>query len=110
MVNIILETLQDKLIKIQKKRDDLWNKLQRNHYSEIIEIRKGFKKIVDEYGIMSEQAVDYANKNAKKEKELFEESKTVNNFNIEMLDEVVNLDRQINELSNEIACLKFRKG
>jgi hypothetical protein len=103
--DIILSILEKELKKLIIKRDKLWNRQQANPYSEICQIRQGFKDIVDKYGITSQQASTYAIDNTKRERDLINEAEYINKNTERMLNEVVQLDRDINSLSNEI----FRK-
>lgn len=108
-MSIIVQTLKNKLIQIQNKRDKLYNEMQRNHYSEIIDIRERFKDILHKHGGNSQEAMDFANKYADKEKELMKQAKYVNKNSNKMLDKVLEYDRQITELSNEIYSHEMRK-
>ena len=109
MSRIILETLQNKLNQTIKKRDTLYNELQRNHYSEIIDIRERFKDLLHRHGCNSKEVNDFANKNADKEKELMKKAKYVIHNGDKMSDKVLEYDRQIHELSNEIYSHTIRK-
>lgn len=109
MSNIIIKTLKSKLQSIQKKRDSLYNEMNRNHYAEIIEIRDRFKHILHIHGANSEEAKDFAFKYADKEKELFELAKKQNENCDKNLNKLIEYDRQIRELSNEIYSHEVRK-
>lgn len=109
MSNIILKTLKNKLQSIQKKRDILYNEMNRNHYAEIIEIRDRFKHILHIHGANSEEAKDFAFKYADKEKELFKKAKEQLNNSDKMMKKLLEYDRQIGELSNEIYLHEVRK-
>ena len=108
MNNIILETLKSKLQSIQKKRDILYNEMNRNYYAEIMEIRDRFKDILHRHGANSEEAKDFAFKYADKEKELFELAKKELNNGDKNLNKLLEYDRQIQELSNEIYLHEIR--
>lgn len=109
MSNIIIQTLQNKLNTIQKKRDTLYNELQRNHYAEIIDIRERFKDLLHRHGGNSKEVNDFVNKYADKEKELMKKAKYIIDNGDKMLDKVIKYDRQIRELSNEIYSHEVRK-
>jgi len=108
MNNIILETLKSKLQSIQKKRDILYNEMNRNYYAEIMEIRDRFKDILHRHGANSEEAKDFAFKYADKEKELFKLAKKENENSDKNLNKLLEYDRQIQELSNEIYLHEIR--
>lgn len=100
--DIILSILENELKTLIIKRDKLWNRQQANPYSEIYQIRQGFKDVVDKYGITSQQASTYAIANAKRERDLINEAEYIYNNSDKMLNEVMQMDRDISSLSNEI--------
>ena len=107
--NIILETLEEKLNKLIKKKDDLLFKSNRNPYSDIIAIRKEFQELINRFGVGSNESIKFAQLNATKEKELRKEAEYLDNNCIKILDDICLLNRQIYELSNEVYLIKMRK-
>jgi hypothetical protein len=107
--NIILETLEEKLNKLIKKRDNLLFKLNRNPYSDIIAIRKEFQELINQFGVGSDEVNRFSQLNVTKEKELRKEAEYLNNNYIKNIDDIYLLDRQLSILSNEIAVIKMRK-
>ena len=109
MNNIILNTLKEKLEGLTKKREKLYNDMQYNYYKDIVDIRQGFNDILHKYGGNSEEAKDFAFKYADKEKELMRKAKYQLENSDKMLEQILQYDRDILELSNEIYCLEIRK-
>jgi hypothetical protein len=110
MSTIISETLKNKLTSIENKRKVLWDKLNGRYISEVAIIREKFSEIINKYGIMSQEAKEYAFKNAKKEQILLKTARYVNKNSEKILNEIIKLDLQINELANEISLLSIKQN
>ncbi|HUS50141.1 MAG TPA: hypothetical protein VMZ91_08240 [Candidatus Paceibacterota bacterium] len=94
MTDIVLTTLKTKLNEIKKKRDSLFALSQRNHISEIIEIKQGFSDVIKKHGISSKESLFYAKKYGNKEKELFKQAKYVNKNLLKIMDEILQYEQK----------------